>query len=103
MKFVCCSDCYEKLEAKGENIVKVWVQLCGACVDHGIICFKYEHDTLALLERERYIVSTDFDEGIKIKVLGYYYKVSEKDIPYFCIDFDKHHTATKSEHPEMPT
>lgn len=87
----CCPKCFEAIAQLNTRAAKLWVDMCEyTCfTGHDIILKdKYCGDDLIWLENFRYIISTDDDERIIVKLNGLTQDENGEDL--YCMEIEKH-------------
>jgi hypothetical protein len=91
-KFICCEECFNILREKSSQCVNLWKTLCQFHLKGEVIlCFLPELPEFRILEQMGYIVSTETDTSLAVKVNGCFF--SEEGEPCFCIKGGNHGTV----------
>ena len=82
--FTCCQECYDVLREKSSQTADLWMLLCKYRLIEGNIihCFIPELPELRILENLGFIVTTEKEDIIAVKVRGYLLSVDGE--PFFC-------------------
>ncbi len=88
---VCCSKCFQQINLQSSQAAKLWVDLCeyesytGKAI---ILKEKYCGEDLVLLEHLRFIVTTDYNDRILVRINGLHTHIDDEEL--YCIEVDKH-------------
>lgn len=86
--FICCEKCFKVIGKKNTTAARLWMDLCTIYLEHRKVIetpASYVKE-LRILENLGYILTTDQDETILIKVLGHL--VSQSGVHCFCTQED---------------
>ncbi len=88
--FVCCERCFNEIGNRSGRCVRLWMDLCAMyCARGGAFdILTPDLPYLRMLERLGFVISTENDYGLLIKVLGYC--ISRDGEPCFCIKGGRH-------------
>lgn len=88
--FVCCFECFQDIVKENPAASKIWLDLCSLVEDPGdLIVFKsLDFDELQYLEKCGFIITTETDKELIIKVLGV--EEDEEGEQYCCIKRGDH-------------
>lgn len=82
-KAVCCPTCFANLCMDNVSVATLWLELCDLHLQHGIFLIDIlDTFELNILENKGFIVSTEKDNYIIVKVLGQ--QVDEENQIYYC-------------------
>lgn len=87
----CCPRCFENIALYSTSAAKLWVDMCDYKSFTGqdiVFKDKYCGDDLIWLENFRYIISTDDDNRIIVKLNGLNQDENGEDL--YCMEISKH-------------
>lgn len=87
----CCPKCFENIAHVSPSAAKLWIDMCEFKSFSGrdpVIKDKYHGNALIWLENYRYIISTDNDKRIIVKLNGLNKDESGEDL--YCMEIEKH-------------
>lgn len=78
---ICCDDCFALLARKSTKVARLWTDLCDADHLYGIfgLVTPDSHHSLVHLEQMGFIVTTDTEDSIIVKVT----KKNDQDEAFF--------------------
>ena len=87
----CCDKCFEEIAKIYAPSARIWMDLCALSVKRGHIMQLSipDSDPLRILENLGFLVSTEQEETITIKMNGRF-EVQQTPNFLFCIQHDKH-------------
>lgn len=82
--FICCSDCYDRIESHGTSFAEAWVRLCKMRMESKEwIAFNRDLLEFEILEEMGFLVSTEYEDVILVKLNGY--TKTEDNEDFFCV------------------
>ena len=83
--FICCEECFRNIGLRNTKAAKLWMEFCAMRMEmNGVFLLDPKNIAeLRILENMGYIVSTDQNEYVAVKVKGY--MNSERGEPFFCV------------------
>jgi len=83
--FICCEKCYQDIVNKSLASAYMWMELCKRVLENENTVIEYFDviiPSLRILEENKYILSTEREKMIAIRVNGY--MLSEDGQHFFC-------------------
>lgn len=83
--YSCCEDCFDTIAQRNTTAAKLWMDLCAMrlCTSEVFALKTEDFPELRILEVLGYVVSSETDQYIKIKMQGYY--KNSDDVDLFCV------------------
>jgi len=88
--FICCEQCFETICRKNTRAGKVWMDICAMHMSIGEIFLieNTESQELKYLENLGFLISTDTNNGILLRIKGHIFTDDGQD--FFCLKGGNH-------------
>lgn len=69
--FICCEKCFEEIAKTDTSASKLWMDICNnTIIDKSNVCALKDFPELRRLELMGFIITTDVEDFIEIKLIG---------------------------------
>ncbi len=88
--FICCEKCFETIGRRNTTAARLWMDFCAMRLENNgvVVLDTVDFPELRLLETLGFVVSTDQDHSIAIRVNGC--MNTETGEPFFCVKEGRH-------------
>lgn len=88
--FICCEECFETIGKRNTNAARLWMDVCALKLEKGEVVELQLGDfaELRILEMLGYVVSTEKENCIVLKINGHMY--TEDGQHFFCVKEGRH-------------
>ena len=88
--FVCCEQCFKTIGKRNVRAARLWLDFCAMKLQKGDYIYLKPQDfpELRVLETLGFLMSTDTDESIVVRVNGYMH--TDDGAHFFCVKEDEH-------------